>query len=215
MLILQSPVQLRRFFLGIFPLGRGIYPKIIGRYLDIRLRSIPTVGATRSKGSSTTELALHLIYSIIHLRSALSPPSLMDSSTACGSAATGHTVGGRSVNFSGCQGHPIKKPSFARDDRLARDGARLMTGPFCPPAQLLHAAPAAASASIVAAVGRPAAPPPAATPLWPPLPLLISPTAISTMTAMTVASVRLWQGTRARPPSSASRGISCASCRIN
>ena len=135
-IVLQSPVQLRCFWGGIFPLGRGIYPKIIGRYLDIRLRSIPTVGATRSKGSSTTELALHLIYSIIHLRSALSPPSLMDSSTACGSAATGHTVGGRSVNFSGCQGHPIKKPSFARDDRLARDGARLMTGPFCPPAQL-------------------------------------------------------------------------------
>ena len=51
-----------------------------------------------------------------------------------------------------------KKPSFARDDRLARDGARSMTGPFRPPALLLHAAPAAASSSIVGAVGRPAPP---------------------------------------------------------
>ena len=34
-----------------------------------------------------------------------------------------------------------------------------MAGPFCPLAQLLHAAPAAASASIVAAVGRSAPPP--------------------------------------------------------
>lgn len=49
-----------------------------------------------------------------------------------------------------------KKPSFARDDQLARDGA--MTGPFRPPALLLHAAPASASSSIVGAVGRPAVP---------------------------------------------------------
>ena len=95
----------------------------------------------------------------------------MDSSTAGDSAATGRTVGGRSVNFSGHRGRPPKKkPSFGRDDRLARDGARLMTGPFRPPGKLpfaapaapVAAAPAAASASIVVAVGRPAFPPPAA-----------------------------------------------------
>ena len=51
-----------------------------------------------------------------------------------------------------------KKPSFARDDRLAQDGARSMTGPFRPPALLLHAAPTTASSSIVGAVGRPAPP---------------------------------------------------------
>ena len=77
----------------------------------------------------------------------------MDSSAAGDSAATGRTVGGRSVNFSGCRGHPLKKPSFGRDDRLARDGARLMTGPFRPPALLLlPAAPAAASTSTAAAL---------------------------------------------------------------
>ena len=107
------------------------------------------------------------MYSIIHLRSALPPPSSMpssmDSSTAGGSAATGRTVGGRSVNFSGCRGRPPKKPLFGRDDRLARDGARLMTGHFRPPALLLlPAAPTAASTSILAAVGRPASPPPVA-----------------------------------------------------
>ena len=66
------------------------------------------------------------------------------------------------VNFSGRWGRPPKKPSFARDDRLARDGARLMTGPFRPPGEPPFAAPAApatASASIVVAVGRPAFPP--------------------------------------------------------
>ena len=87
----------------------------------------------------------------------------MDSSTAGGSAATGCTVGGRSMNFSGCRGRPPKKPSFARDDRLAQDGTRSMTGPFRPPSLLLlPAAPAAVSASTVAAVGRPAFPYPAA-----------------------------------------------------
>jgi hypothetical protein len=95
----------------------------------------------------------------------------MDSSTTAGnSAATGRTVGGRpvTVNFSGRRGRPPKKPSFARDDRLARDGARLMTGPFRPPGEppfavpAAPAAPATASASIVVAVGRPALPPPAA-----------------------------------------------------
>ena len=91
----------------------------------------------------------------------------MDSSTAGDSAATGRTVGGRpvTVNFSGRRGRPPKKPSFARDDRLARDGARLMTGPFRQsglPPFAAPAAPAAASASIVVAVGRPAFHPPAA-----------------------------------------------------
>ncbi len=91
----------------------------------------------------------------------------MNPSTAGDSAATGCTVGGRpvTVNFSGRQGRPPKKPSFARDDRLARDGARLMTGPFRPPGRppfAAPAAPAAASASIVVAIGRPAFPPPAA-----------------------------------------------------
>ena len=37
-----------------------------------------------------------------------------------------------------------------------------MTGPFRPPALLLHAAPTTASASIMAAVGSPAVPPSAA-----------------------------------------------------
>jgi hypothetical protein len=79
----------------------------------------------------------------------------------------GRTVEGRpvTVNFSGHRGRPPKKPSLARDDRLARDGARLMTGPFRPPGEPPFAAPAvpaAASASIVVAVGRPAFPPPAA-----------------------------------------------------
>ena len=91
----------------------------------------------------------------------------MDSSTAGGYAANGRTVGGRpvAVNFSGRWGRPPKKPSFVRDNRLARDGARLMTGPFRPPGKppfATPAAPAAASASIVVAIGRPAFPPPAA-----------------------------------------------------
>ena len=164
------------------------------------------------------------MYSIIHLRSALPPPSSMpssmDSSTAGGSAATGRTVGGRSVNFSGCRGRPPKKPLFGRDDRLARDGARLMTGHFRPPALLLlPAAPTAASTSILAAVGRPASPPPVAAVAA--SATLISPSVeMPAMTAMTVASVLSdhhcgRQGTRARPPSSASRRISCPSCRIN
>ena len=38
------------------------------------------------------------------------------------------------VNFSGCCGRPPKKPLFARDNWLAQDGARLMTGPFANPA---------------------------------------------------------------------------------
>ena len=69
------------------------------------------------------------------------------------------------VNFSGRRGRPPKKPLFARDNQLARDGARLMTGPFRQsglPPFAAPAAPAAASASIVVAVGRPAFPPPAA-----------------------------------------------------
>jgi hypothetical protein len=66
------------------------------------------------------------------------------------------------VNFSGRQGRPPKKPSFARDARLAQDGARLMTGPFHPPALLLPTSPTAASASVMAAIGHPAFPPLAA-----------------------------------------------------
>ena len=37
-------------FFGIYPFGRGIYPKIVGRYLDIRLCSIPTVGVYEKQG---------------------------------------------------------------------------------------------------------------------------------------------------------------------
>ena len=37
-------------FFGIYPFGRGIYPKIAGRYLDIRLCSIPTVGVYEKQG---------------------------------------------------------------------------------------------------------------------------------------------------------------------
>ncbi len=107
------------------------------------------------------------IYSIIYLRSTLPtlpspPPSLMDSFTAGDSAATGRTIGERSVNFSDRQGHPPKKPLFARDARLAQDGTRLMTGPFRPPALLLPAAPAAASTFVMAAIRHPASPPSAA-----------------------------------------------------
>ena len=81
----------------------------------------------------------------------------MDSSTAGDSAANGRTVGGRpvAVNFSGHRGRPPKKPSFARDDRLARDGARLMTGPFHPPSEPPVFTPAATAT---------AAPPPAPAP---------------------------------------------------
>ena len=82
----------------------------------------------------------------------------MNSSTAGDSAATGHTVGRRPVNIVGRLVRPSSKnPSFARDDGLARDGARLVTGPFRPPALLPFSAPAAdaaASASIMAADGR-------------------------------------------------------------
>ncbi len=37
-------------FFGIYPFGQGIYPKIAGRYLDIRLCSIPTVGVYEKQG---------------------------------------------------------------------------------------------------------------------------------------------------------------------
>jgi hypothetical protein len=86
----------------------------------------------------------------------------MNSSTAGDSAVTGRTVGGRSVNFSGRRGRPPKKPLFAKDAHLAQDGACLMAGPFHPPALLLPAAPTAASASVMAAIGLPAFPPSAA-----------------------------------------------------
>jgi len=60
----------------------------------------------------------------------------MDPTAAGNAAAAIRTVGGRPVNTSGGQGRrPKKKPSFARDARLARDGARLMTGPFRPPGE--------------------------------------------------------------------------------
>ena len=60
----------------------------------------------------------------------------MDPRAAGNAAAATRTVGGRLVNTSGGRGRrPKKKPSFARDAQLARDGARLMTGPFRPPGE--------------------------------------------------------------------------------
>ena len=59
--LLQSPVQLVSGFFGIYPFGRGIYPKIAGRYLDIRLCSIPTVGVYEKQGK------LHLTRSTSYL----------------------------------------------------------------------------------------------------------------------------------------------------
>ena len=50
-----------RDFFGIYPFGRGIYPKIVGRYLDIRLCSIPTVGVYEKQGK------LHLTRSTSYL----------------------------------------------------------------------------------------------------------------------------------------------------
>jgi len=60
----------------------------------------------------------------------------MDPTAAGNATAATHTVGGRPVNTSGGRGRrPKKIPSFARDARLARDGARLMTGSFRPPGE--------------------------------------------------------------------------------
>ena len=98
----------------------------------------------------------------------------MDPTAAGNAAAATRTVGGRLVNTSGGRGRrPKKKPSFARDAQLARDGARLMTGPFRPPGEPPVFTPAAAAA-------------PAALPIprhRPPLPLLTSPPAM-TITAV-------------------------------
>jgi hypothetical protein len=70
----------------------------------------------------------------------------MDPTAAGNAAASSRTVGGRPVNTAGGRGRRPKKPSFARDDRLARDGARLMTGPFRPPGEPPVFTPAAAAA---------------------------------------------------------------------
>ncbi len=75
--VLQSPVQLVWVFFLIFPFGRGIYPKSVGRYLDIRLCSIPTVGVYKKQGK------LHLTCSTSYLLYYSSPkrapsPLLLD-----------------------------------------------------------------------------------------------------------------------------------------
>jgi hypothetical protein len=93
----------------IFPSGQGIFPMDRGKNLDFSLRSIPTVGRYEKQGKLHSAL-LHStsMYLFISKAPSLSspPPSLMDSSTAGASAATGRTVGGRPVNFSGRQGYP-------------------------------------------------------------------------------------------------------------
>jgi hypothetical protein len=62
-----------RIFLG-YPFGRGISQNL-GRYLDIRLCSIPTVGVYEKQGKlHLTRSTSYLLY-FIHLRSALPPPS--------------------------------------------------------------------------------------------------------------------------------------------
>jgi hypothetical protein len=91
----------------------------------------------------------------------------MDPTAAGNAAAASRTVGGRPVNTARGRGRRPKKPSFGRDARLARDGARLMTGPLRPsdkppvftpadaaaPTATLTPAPApAATASSTAAV---------------------------------------------------------------
>ena len=43
-----------------YPFGRGIHPKIIGRYLDIRLCTIPTVGVYEKQGDTPT--SYYLLY---------------------------------------------------------------------------------------------------------------------------------------------------------
>jgi len=70
-------------------------------------------------------------------------------STAGNAAAASCTVGGRPVSTAGGQGCHPKKPSFGRDPRLARDGARLITGPFRPPGEPPVFTPAAAPCSQV------------------------------------------------------------------
>ena len=55
-------------FFGIYPFGRGIYPKIAGRYLDIRLCSIPTVGVYETKGKLHLTRSTSYLLFIIHLR---------------------------------------------------------------------------------------------------------------------------------------------------
>ena len=50
-----------RDFFGIYPFGQEIYPEIVGRYLDIRLCSIPTVGVYEKQGK------LHLTRSTSYL----------------------------------------------------------------------------------------------------------------------------------------------------
>ena len=68
--------------------------------------------------------------------------------TAAGNAATGsYTVEGRPVNTARGRSRRPKMPSFGRDARLARDGARLMTGPFRPPGKPPVFTPAAAAAA--------------------------------------------------------------------
>ena len=62
-------------FFGIYPFGRGIYPEIVGRYLDIRLCSIPTVGVYEKQGKlHLTRSTSYLLY-FVHLQSVLPPPS--------------------------------------------------------------------------------------------------------------------------------------------
>jgi hypothetical protein len=64
-MLLQSPVQLVSGFF--------IYPKIVGRYLDIRLCSIPTVGVYEKQGKLHL-IAPPLIYSILFISEARSLP---------------------------------------------------------------------------------------------------------------------------------------------
>jgi hypothetical protein len=87
----------------------------------------------------------------------------MDPTSAGNAAAASHTVGGRPVNTSGSRGcRPTKMPSFARDARLARNGAWLMTGPFRPPDEPPVFTPAVSATAAVAPAPAPAPAPAAA-----------------------------------------------------
>ena len=115
----------------------GFYPSARGINLDFCLCTIPTVGLYRKQGeiAATHNWIIKHIYraaaaALRRLHRCEPPLSSMDPKAAGNAAAASRTVGGRPVNTSGGRGRRPKKPSFGRDARLARDGARLMTGPF-------------------------------------------------------------------------------------
>ncbi len=92
----------------------------------------------------------------------MDPPDHIAANTA------GRTQEGRPFSAPSQLGSQRKKSLFTRDDRLAQDGARMMTGPFRPPTL----PPSDANTTTSAAEPLPLLPP---TP--PPLPLPLHPLA--------------------------------------